>query len=394
MSQRNLDNDQQTSLPTERDNQQVERTNKGKKSGKKRKKSHRFLVPLIIIVCLVIVALGGVKFARDIVVPVDADNTTKIDVEIPAGTDIGTMGSILENEGIVRSGFAFKLYVRADGSAANIQAGVHSLSPSMTLEEIVEDLQEGAKGANVVSISVAEGLTVDQIGELIEKNTRYSKDDFMDLMNDKAYMAGLVQKYPFLEESYKKEDVRYTLEGYLFPATYEFDDEQDLTVFVEMMLDHMATFVEKYKSDIDASKYSLHDTLSVASLLEKEGMTSEDRRTIAGVFYNRLDINMPIQSDISVLYALNTHKEMVSYEDLEVDSPYNLYKNPGLPPGPLNNPSEDAIEAALHPEESDYIYFYANLKTGEVFYTKDYQQHLAWQKEYEETGKIEGPNRK
>lgn len=101
---------------------------------------------------------------------------------------------------------------------------------------------------------------------------------------------------------------------------------------------------------------------------------------------------MAIQSDISVLYALGTHKELVTFEDLEVDSPYNLYKNTGLSPGPLNNPSEDAIAAALNPTESDYIYFYANIKTGEVFYTNSYDQHLAWQQEYEETGDIQGEN--
>ena len=158
------------------------------------------------------------------------------------------------------------------------------------------------------------------------------------------------------------------------------------------MLDKTATVLEKYQSEIDASEYNMQQIMTIASLVEKEGMTTEDRRLIAGVFYNRLKEGMAIQSDISVLYALGTHKELVTFEDLEVDSPYNLYKNTGLSPGPLNNPSEDAIAAALNPTESDYIYFYANIKTGEVFYTNSYDQHLAWQQEYEETGDIQGEN--
>ena len=299
------------------------------------------------------------------------------------------MGDILEQQGIIRSANSFSLYVRLKGVASNLQAGVHDLAPSMTLEEVVETLQQGAEEAGLVKVTVNEGLTIDQIGDVIDESTRYSKQDFLDLMNNREFLEKLVQQYPILTDSYNNANVRYVLEGYLFPATYDMASDDTLETLVTQMVDKTNEVLSKYQADIDASSYSLQDIMSIASLVEKEGVTTKDRKLIAGVFYNRLQANMPIQSDISVLYALGTHKEIVTYDDLQVDSPYNLYLNTGLPPGPFNSPSEDAIVAALEPTASDYLYFYANIDTGEVFYTNDYEQHLKWQEEYEETGDIQ-----
>ncbi|MDO4280483.1 MAG: endolytic transglycosylase MltG [Peptococcaceae bacterium] len=375
--------------------QEVKRAKAGvkeaKTSGKRSKKRRRKQFPwvaIVLLICFAVSVLGGVKAYRDFLVPVDSDSEEVVEVEIPNGAVVSDMGDLLKARGIIRSSQAFDLYVRVKGTAGNLQAGVHRLSPSMTLSQVVVKLQEGAQEAGLTKIAVQEGLTVDQIGDVIADSTSFSKEDFLNLMTDRDFLGTLVQDYPFLETSYNAEGVRYVLEGYLFPATYDFNEEEGLEGLVRQMLDKMQTVVDKYQSQIDSSSYSLQDIMSIASLVEKEGGTGEDRKLIAGVFYNRLAQNMPIQSDISVLYALNTHKEVVTYEDLEVDSPYNLYKNAGLPPGPMNNPGEEAIQAALEPEASNYLYFYANIKTGEVFYTDSYEQHQAWQKEYEETGDI------
>lgn len=365
---------------------------KNKNTKKKKRKKSVPWVGIVLVLCLIVSGMGGVTFGRDLTVPADPSDTKMTDVEIASGMPVSDIAQMLEENGMIRSATAFKLYVRVLGATSNIQAGIHSLSPSMTLGEVVSNLQEGAKTADVVTVSVAEGLTVDQVADVIAESTSFSKEDFLSVMNDDAFLQELVAAYPFLESSYSRDDVRYVLEGYLFPATYEFDETTGLHSLVKQMLDKTASVLEKYQSEIDASEYNMQQIMTIASLVEKEGMTTEDRRLIAGVFYNRLKEGMAIQSDISVLYALETHKELVTFEDLEVDSPYNLYKNTGLSPGPLNNPSEDAIAAALNPTESDYIYFYANIKTGEVFYTSDYDQHLAWQQEYEETGDIQGEN--
>lgn len=363
-----------------------------KPPAKRRRRARRQFpwMACILLICIAVIAVAAVHFTRNWVVPPNASDTSVVEVEIPEGATVSDMGAQLEEQGLIRSAGSFSLYVRLTGTAQNLQAGVHRLSPSMTLGEVVSSLQEGAAEAGLDKVTVNEGLTVDQIGDVIAESTSYSKEDFMALMTDDAFLQQLVSEYPILTDAYNTPNVRYVLEGYLFPATYDFNDEDGLESLVRQMVSKTDEVLAKYQADIDASSYNVQQLMSIASLVEKEGMTTEDRKLIAGVFYNRLEQGMAIQSDISVLYALNTHKEMVSYEDLEVDSPYNLYLNTGLPPGPMNSPSEDAIVAALEPTDSDYIYFYANLKTGEVFYTADYEQHLAWQEEYEETGDIQG----
>lgn len=359
----------------------------------KRGRHHRRRFPwvaVIMLVCIAVVVLAVTQIGRNWLVPANANDTQIVEVEIPEGTPVSTMGDMLEEQGLIRSSSAFSLLVRVQGAAANLQAGVHDLSPSMTMPEIVAALQEGAEEAGMLKVTVNEGLTVDQIAEVVADSTSYSAEDFLNLMSNQEFLAQLVQQYPILTDSYNNPNVRYVLEGYLFPATYDVAQGETLESLVTQMVDKTNEVLSKYQADIDASSYSLQDIMSIASLVEKEGQTTEDRKLIAGVFYNRLEQGMPIQSDISVLYALGTHKEMVTYDDLEVDSPYNLYTNAGLPPGPMNSPSEDAIAAALEPTDNDYLYFYANLKTGEVFYTADYEQHQAWAQEYEETGDIQG----
>ena len=359
----------------------------------KRSRHHRRRFPwvaVIMLVCIAVVVLAVTQIGRNWLVPANANDTQIVEVEIPEGTPVSTMGDMLEEQGLIRSSSAFSLLVRVQGAAANLQAGVHDLSPSMTMPEIVAALQEGAEEAGLLKVTVNEGLTVDQIAEVVADSTSYSAEDFLNLMSNQEFLAQLVQQYPILTDSYNNPNVRYVLEGYLFPATYDVAQGETLESLVTQMVDKTNEVLSKYQADIDASSYSLQDIMSIASLVEKEGQTTEDRKLIAGVFYNRLEQGMPIQSDISVLYALGTHKEMVTYDDLEVDSPYNLYTNAGLPPGPMNSPSEDAIAAALEPTDNDYLYFYANLKTGEVFYTDDYEQHQAWAQEYEETGDIQG----
>lgn len=364
---------------------------RGSRASTHHKRKRHF--PWLAIVMLVIIAVvvAAVAFiGRDMMVPANANDTKITEVEIPDGMVVSQMGDKLQQEGIIRSADAFKLYVRLTGSAGNLQAGVHKLSPSMTMGEIVNALQEGAGETGMNKLTVNEGLTVDQIAELVGKDTSFSADDFLALMKDDTFLSGLVQKYPILTDSYNNQNVRYVLEGYLFPATYEYKPEDGLEALVTQMVDKTNEVLSSHQAEIDASGRSVQDIMSLASIVEKEGKTTKDRKLIAGVFNNRLESGMPIQSDITVLYALGTHKEMVTYDDLQVDSPYNLYANTGLPPGPVNSPSEDSIEAVLEPTDSDYLYFYANIKTGEVFYTNDYEQHQKWQQEYEETGDIQG----
>lgn len=350
----------------------------------------RFFIFIVFMVLILFVALSGVHLIRSVAVPVDASNTETVEVTIPEGASVANIGKILEDEGVIRSVGTFKMYVRTQGVESKFKAGHHKVSPSMSMDEIIKELTATKAGsANAKKILVPEGYNVEQIAEVVAKNTRYSQEDFMALMKDEAFQEEMVKAYPdLLQAQYDKGQVRYIFEGYLFPATYEFDDSQSLKTLVRMMLDKTTKSLEDKRGDIEKSKYSLNEIMTMASLVEKEGIHAEDRGLIAGTFYNRLKINMPLQSDITILYAINEHKEMVYHGELDVDSPYNLYKNTGLGPGPFNNPGMESIEAALNPAETDALYFFANLKTGDVYFTKDFQEHLDWQKQYEKTGKV------
>ena len=153
-------------------------------------------------------------------------------------------------------------------------------------------------------------------------------------------------------------------------------------MIIEEMVAKTDSVLSKYYAKISQGDYSVHEILTMASLLEKEGYKLEDRQKIASVFYNRLQKNMMLQTDISVLYALGEHKEVVTLKDLEVNSPYNLYRNRGMGPGPFNSPSEEAILAAIDPAQTDYEYFVADIQTKEVYFAKTYEEHLALKAKY------------
>ena len=357
---------------------------------RRHKARRRKLTVILTAFFLAFLVAGGAAIYRSWVVPADASNTSTVEVEIPAGTTVEDMGRILKREGVIRSANAFELYVKARGVAPNIQAGVHELSPSMAMDDIVDELQASARENTVARIVVTEGQTVEDIADTVGEKTKHSADEFLELMKDQDYLNELVNDYPFLEETVQSDAVRYALEGYLFPATYDFDTRGDLKGLVKQMLDKTQSVLAGYQEAIDASGYSVNQIMTLASLVEKEGTNAENRAKIAAVFYNRLNQSMPLQSDISVLYALGKHKEYVSFNDLSVESPYNLYQNKGLAPGPMSNPGEEAIKATVEPDQNDYLYFIANMQTGEIFFTDSYEQHTAWQKEYEETGKISG----
>ena len=225
---------------------------------------------------------------------------------------------------------------------------------------------------------VREGVTIDQIGTQIAKSTKYSKKQFLALMKDEKYMKELQKKYPqLLDSTMKQKNVRYHLEGYLFPATYNVYKGFSLKEIVNQMVEKENDELTPYYSTIKEKGYTVQDILTLASLVEREGVTKTDRKKIAGVFFNRLAIDMPLQSDISVMYALNTHKTKLTNKDTSVKSPYNLYKNTGFGPGPFNTPSLQSIEATLNPSDrsQNYLYFYANLKTGKVTYSHTLAEH-------------------
>ena len=354
---------------------------------KKESKITRNIVRLFAILFAVIVIGGGAYgyyYVSNSLKPVDTKQTQAVEVEIPAGSSVKQIAKILEDNKLIRNAKIFNFYIKFK-NVAGFKAGFYQLSPSMDIDQILGQLADGGKdkSANVAKVVVREGETLTGIAEEVEKSTKYSKEDFMNKVQDQDFIDQLVQKFPRLfKDAQKAQNVRYFLEGYLYPATYDADENKTLQMIIEEMVAKTDSILSKYYAKISQGDYNVHEILTMASLLEKEGYKLEDRQKIASVFYNRLQKNMMLQTDISVLYALGEHKEVVTLKDLEVNSPYNLYRNRGMGPGPFNSPSEEAILAAIDPAQTDYEYFVADIQTKEVYFAKTYEEHLALKAKY------------
>ena len=354
----------------------------------KSKTVRNILLGIVGVSLLAIVLLGfaGYRYVTKSIGPLDPESEDVIEVEIPTGANRRMIGGILEEEDVINSSFVFEYYVRFKGQN-DFKAGSYLMSPSMSTDDIFTYLNEG--GTPIAKqptsrVTLPEGIHIEEIAERIENQTDFSADDFMALIQDEAFIEELAQDYPELltDAVAASEETRYTLEGYLFPATYELFEETTLEVLVRQMISRMNQAVSPYFETIAASDLNVHETLALASHIEREGVTDEDRALISGVFYNRLASDMRLQTDPSVSYAHGEHRERTSLKDLEIDSPYNTYRYTGVGPGPISSPSESAIFASVTPTETDYYYFLADLTTGNVYYAEDYDEHLRLKAEY------------
>ncbi|MDN4495291.1 endolytic transglycosylase MltG [Ureibacillus aquaedulcis] len=335
------------------------------------------IVTLVILLIVGIVGVSGYFYVKSALEPIDPEATDEIPVEIPMGSGISTISSILEENGIIKNARIFKYYTKFKNES-NFQAGNYILTQSMTLDEIIKSLKTGkVYHEPVFSLTIPEGLTLEQISEIIAKHTEYTAEEFMELVTSKEFIQNMMGTFPdLITEEVSKENIRYALEGYLYPSTYSFYEEKpSLQEIVSMMISLTNDVVGQYDSLLAEKEMTPHQLLTFASLLEEEATAQTDRETIASVFYNRLDIDMPLQTDPTVLYALGSHKDRVLYEDLEVDNPYNTYVIQGLPPGPIANAGKISIEAALNPTDTDYLYFLADTE-GNNHFAKTYEEHL------------------
>ena len=345
------------------------------------------IMKYFMIALLVIVLVGGFftwNYIKGETQPVDTAQTELVSFEIEQGASVKEVSKALEEEGIIRNSKLFNFYLKFK-NVSGFKSGLYHVSKSMTLDEIIAELsgQGKDKDQNATKVLIREGEQLTEIAKEVEKSTKYTAEDFMAKVQDEDFLRYLVQKFPkLLTQSYNGYQVKYVLEGYLFPATYDMNDSKTLQMLITEMVAKTDEVMSKYYDKILASDYTLQEIMALASLIEKEGTKLEDRKKISSVFHNRIKENMKLQTDVSVQYALGEHKEALSLSDLEVDSPYNLYQNYGVGPGPYNSPSEDAIVAAMEPAETDYLYFLADIKTKEIYYAKTYEEHLELKAKY------------
>lgn len=293
-------------------------------------------------------------------------NKSAVEVEIKRGASLNTVAEDLYQKGVIKS----RLWFRYKGQdiSRNIKPGTYTIPPNSQLVDIYEIIQKGEQ-EDQIKITFPEGLILYQFAERVEQAGISTAEEFINETNNY-----------FMEKGYDFDttNLYYNLEGYIFPDTYYFSEDQDVSDIVDKLAETMENvFTQEYIDRAEELGLTIHDVLTIASLIEREAFNNEERERISGVIYNRLEIGMPLQIDASVIYGLGegkVHKTRVLYEDLEKDNPFNTYKNKGLPPGPIASPGKESIHAALYPEEHDYFYYVMG-ENGHVF-AASYNEHL------------------
>jgi len=362
------------------------------KSTKKKKSGFKaFFISLLIFLGLISAgAYFGYQYVQSSLQPVDASSKQYVTVQIPEGANVQTIGSTLEKSGLIKHGVIFAFYAKYK-NYSDLKSGYYNLQKSMSTEDIIHELQKGgtaeAQEPALANLTIPEGYTIDQIAQAVGQlqgdfKEPLTAEAFLAKVQDDNFISQEVAKYPSLLESLptKESGVRYRLEGFLFPATYSIKESTTIESLIDEMLAAMDKTLAPHYSTIKSKNLTVNELLTIASLVEKEGAKTEDRKLIAGVFYNRLNLGMPLQSNIAILYAQGKLGQKISLADdagidTTINSPYNVYTKAGLMPGPVDSPSLDAIEASINQTKSDNLYFVANVTDGKVYYAATQEEH-------------------
>lgn len=356
-----------------------------------RRKVHSVRVVLLAVVMILIVAGLGSIFVikRDLSNAGNGDK--KVVFTIESGQTLDTVASDLEKAGLVKNANVMKLYAKMSHNT-NFVAGTFELDDSMNVKDILTYVQDSKNlKKDAIVLKIPEGKWAKEIAAQISKlyKGKFTSEEILNQWNDISYIKKLAKDYTFLHvDELNNSNYKVKLEGYLFPDTYYLEKDASIDEITRVMLDRFQVMYNDEKKDFDKSSYSIQKVITLASVVQFEASSKNDMRTIAGVFYNRLNQDMKLESSVTVCYALydqfNDPKDCETNPD--VDSLYNTYLHDGLPVGPILNPGQDAIEAVLHPKNTDYLFFAADIYNkvdGKVHYSKTYEEH---QKICEELG--------
>ena len=337
----------------------------------KRKRKTR--LPIIWAVVIAIILIVSAPYIKEFVASESVDGDI-VSVEIPMGASTENIGEILKEKGLIKSVTIFKVRAKLSDNGSKMNYGTFNLHEGMCIPDIINTLAGTYAHRPTVMLTVPEGFSVQQIAARAESLGLCTKAEFLEALTDDY-------DYAFLKDVPYVEGVHYRLQGFLYPETYEFF----LDATAHEVIDKMLGQFEKETKGIKIPRgRSLYEVVTVASMLEREALLDREMPRIAGVIQNRIDKGMRLQVDATVQYAVTKGEyniKRVTYDDLEIDSPYNTYKNAGLPIGPISNVSVTGIEAALDPEEHGYLYYHTDTEKndGSHIFTKTYEEHLATQ---------------
>jgi UPF0755 protein len=323
----------------------------------------QYLIGLLVWCVLIgVIALGF--YLGYYTLPLTGENTAvETVVTIPTGMSTTEIGLMLHAHELVRSSDAFALMSRVLGVDGALMAGNYNLSPSMNLLEIIRRLREG----EVVTyrVTIPEGANIREIAAILSSRGLVDEERFIELASDSRLVFG--DDFPF-------EKPIESLEGYLYPDTYLFTDSTE-EMLIKRMVDQFIKTVLPVVGSTD-SEYTIHEIVTIASIVEKEIIYHDERALVAAVYHNRLKQGMRLQADPTIQYILDRPVSRLLYSHLQIESPYNTYRNDGLPPGPIGNPGVLSIEAALNPAQVDYLFFVAR-GDGRHHFSKTFSEHVA-----------------
>ncbi|MGL4912520.1 MAG: endolytic transglycosylase MltG [Romboutsia sp.] len=330
---------------------------------------------IVVLSFVILVALIGI-FIFTQIGPYNKNNKKDIIIDISSGSTVSKISEILYENELIKNKALFKIVVKFSDKAQQLKAGKYLLNQTYSNNDIINLLASGKIYQDGIKITIPEGSTSNEIIDILVSKKLGSRENYEKLIqNPKEF---------YNDFSYLKEDDITSLEGFLYPETYYFSEKlSEKDVLSNMLLAFNRIYSDKFKEKQKELKMTLQQVVNLASIVEKEAVVDVDRPTIASVFYNRLKIDMPLQSDATIQYIFPERKKIVTYNDLKIDSPYNSYKNKGLPPTPISNPGIKSIEGTLYPDDTEYIYFVATME-GKNNYSVDYEQHLKFVKEYKD----------
>lgn len=345
-----------------------------------KKKNNVLKILIILAIIGIVIIISGIAFYKYNLTSI-SDNTEDKIVVIDGGTITG-IGKTLKENNLIRNEFVFKVYVKLH-KINNLKASTYKLNESMSLKEIVETLQKGnSYNPDEIRITFKEGKNIRWIANAVSENTNNSYDSFIEKVTDSKYIDTLIDKYWFLTKDIKNTKIYYPLEGYLFPETYAFlNKEVTNETIIETMLNETEKKLAPYKVKIENSDLSIHKFFTLASIVELEGANADDRKGVAGVFYNRVKDNWSLGSDVTTYYALKIDDFKVSLTEglglYKCDNAYNTRCSSftGLPVGPICNPGLESLLATLEPTEHNYYYFVADCN-GKTYLNENETGHF------------------
>ena len=327
------------------------------------------------LIILIVVAFLGLYRLNTAAV---SDKTDSVSIEVKDGNNYFTIASFLKKNNLIKSEFFYKIFLKIHRPTGLI-TGTYELNQSMSVSEIVETLSNKNNLKNTsIKLTFKEGIRITNMADIIEEKTGIPAEDFIKTVNDDEYIDTLINKYWFITSDVKNDALYYKLEGYLFPDTYILDkDELDSKTIIQKILDNTDDKLSPLKQSIEGSDYSIHQLLTLASIIELEAVTDDDRANVAGVFFNRLNNSWSLGSDVTTYYAAKkSMTESLTKSELNDCNGYNTRctSMKGLPIGPIDNPSLSSINAAINPSSNNYYYFVADSEK-KVYFTKNATEH-------------------